>query len=831
MHLDLALYRTRVPLSAETELSVIDISAELPIHTFLLLHDLGQDASVWRPFVHRLTQDSRVLAPDLPAHGESASAERPTPSLARLVEDVEAMLAALVGRGSVMVIGMGMGAAISAELARRFPARVSRQVLIAPLRPLVLSPFDDWPRRLPAPLLSLLQPLFGGKYATSLRTYKRMHDRLSAEWPDFGQCEAVPTLAVVGKQDARWQPKGVAETVEIDEDSADLVRKQSDAVLAAVEPFAAQERLTARLGLLAEAQPDEAEGVEDEEGISAEEPPSALVRFPDRPWLRYYPADVPPTIDVADVAVPMLLTRAVARFPDKPAVIFERREITWRHLQEEVAQCANALRDLGVGAGDRVVILLPNMPQMVMAFYATLTVGAVAVMIDPQVSAEVLQARLASLDAKVLVAFTRYQDSISAVATANPHLHIIYAGLREYMASDRALLFGLSPEQRADHRLRHELSAREHRWSKLLKRYEKETDSAEIDPRGLAVIQYTSGTIDEPKAVMLSHRNLVANSLQLRAWLSHAEPGQEVVLCAVPFTHVYGMTAGLNSAVGLGAPMILLARFDVEDVISAVRRYRPTIFLGVPAMYVAMTEHPDMRGYSWRGIRASLSAAAPLPVQDELAFERLTHTRLAEGYGLTEAAPLTHFSPIYGRDKAGSIGLPLPSTEARLVDLATGRPVGAGRVGELLVRGPQVMMGYWQDEAATAEVIDAHGWLHTGDIARMDGDGYFQILSRRQEMLLGREGKAFYPRVVEEVLVELPGVREAVVVAVRGRLVAFVQRAPNSAVGESTLLGYCQRRLPADHVPRNIVFVTNFPRTLMGRVMRRGLSDEVDVEE
>jgi long-chain acyl-CoA synthetase len=356
-----------------------------------------------------------------------------------------------------------------------------------------------------------------------------------------------------------------------------------------------------------------------------------------------------------------------------------------------------------------------------------------------------------------------------------------------------------------------------------------------VDPNETAVIQFTGGTTSTPKGVTLSHRNLVANIMQTRSWLPEARDGQEVVLCALPFSHVYGMTTGMNLAVSTGASMILLPTFDTEEVLEHIRKYRPTLFPGVPAMYVAINNFPGVRRFNIRSINACLSGAAPLPIEVKEAFEKLTKGKLVEGYGLSEASPVTHANPIYGRNKTGSIGIPLPNTEAQILDLRTGKPLAAGQIGELVVRGPQVMTGYWQDEAETAAVLDKDGWLHTNDIARMDEDGYFQIISRRQDMWTGEDERPAFPRDVEEVIYELPEVREVVIVALANRPIAFVSVKDKAQLPAKTIIAFCQRRLPPDQVPRLVIFVKDFPRSFIGKVLRRELvasyHHQISVEE
>jgi long-chain acyl-CoA synthetase len=304
-----------------------------------------------------------------------------------------------------------------------------------------------------------------------------------------------------------------------------------------------------------------------------------------------------------------------------------------------------------------------------------------------------------------------------------------------------------------------------------------------------------------------------------------AQEGRERFLCVLPFSHSYGLTMALNVPMALGAAMIVLPGFDPERVLKAIQRFRPTIFPGVPSMYVAINSIPGVRRYGIDSIRACISGSAPLPLEVQEAFERLTRGRLVEGYGLTEASPVTHANPLYGLRKVGSIGIPLPSTEARIVDLRTGRnEVPPGHIGELAVRGPQVMLGYWRDPEATRRVLTEDGWLLTGDIAQMDEDGYFRLIARKADMwYVGKEGQPAFPRDVEEVLYEIPSVKEAAVVAVAGQPIAFVIARKEQVTNEE-IIAYCRRRLPPELVPRMVFFVDEFPRTFLGKVLRRELA-------
>jgi len=329
---------------------------------------------------------------------------------------------------------------------------------------------------------------------------------------------------------------------------------------------------------------------------------------------------------------------------------------------------------------------------------------------------------------------------------------------------------------------------------------------------------------------MLSHHNLVANALQTRHWIPSAQEGRERFLCVIPFSHSYGLTTALTVPIALGATLIIKPRFEIEDILKTIKRSKPTIFPGVPQMYVAIKDMPGVRKYGISSINACISGSAPLPMEVQEAFEKLTRGRLVEGYGLTEASPVTHANPLNGVRKVGSIGIPLPNTEARVVGLRHGdKDVPTDMIGELAIRGPQVMMGYWNDPTATNEVLrpDPSGgsdWLLTGDVAQVDAEGFFRIVARKADMWYpGKLEEPAFPRDVEEVLFEVPQVKEAAVVAIAGQPIAFVIAQKDRPTAQA-LIAYCKRRLPPELVPRLVIFVDDFPRTFIGKVLRRELA-------
>jgi long-chain acyl-CoA synthetase len=350
-----------------------------------------------------------------------------------------------------------------------------------------------------------------------------------------------------------------------------------------------------------------------------------------------------------------------------------------------------------------------------------------------------------------------------------------------------------------------------------------------MQPEDLALIQYSSGTTDAPKGVMLTHANIVADTTQVRHWITDIDEGDERMLCVLPFSHSYGMTAALNVGISIAATLILLPTFSTREVLQVIARYRPTLFPGVPTMYVAINHYPKVRRYGLKSIRACVSGAAPLPLEVQEEFEKLTRGKLVEGYGLTEAGPVTHANPIYGARKTGTIGVPLPDTEAKIVDMQTGADAPIGSIGELVIRGPQVMRGYWNRPDETAQVLK-EGWLYTGDVAKADEDGYFQIIDRKKDMILAGAFNV-YPRDVEEVLYENPKVLEVSVAGVppeggEQSVKAYVVLRKGEMATPEEFIEFCRMRLADYAVPHLVEFREQLPKTFVGKVFKRKLAEE-----
>jgi long-chain acyl-CoA synthetase len=553
----------------------------------------------------------------------------------------------------------------------------------------------------------------------------------------------------------------------------------------------------------------------------------------ERPWLKAYDPGVPADIDLADEPLHAALAASAARVPERAAIKFFGRAIAYRELDELVNRFANALISLGIRKGDRVALLMPNCPQMVIAYYGGLRAGAVMVATSPLYVESELEHQLADADASAIVCLSALFGQVQAVRPRLPALkHVIVTNIKDYFPTRLRLLFTISKERRDGHRVRLPADGQTYWFTRLLSRARPTDPRIDVRADDLALLQYTGGTTGVAKGAMLTHRNLLANTLQVRAWFKNlAKPdGSDVVLGVIPLFHIYAITSVMNSTIHGGGTMILQPRFVLEDVLKAIHRERPDLLPGVPTMYLQINHAPKLNRYNLRSLKGAISGAASLPSEVQRQFEALTRARLVEGYGLTEASPVTHCSPFQGERHPGSIGIPLPSTNAAIFDQETGtRRLGSGEVGELAVRGPQVMRGYWKRPDETAKVL-RDGWLFTGDIASMDADGYFSIVDRKKDLII-TGGMNVYPRDVEEPLYQHPKVKEAVAVGIPDERwgeavkVYIVLRDGQSATGQE-ILDFCHSRMARYKVPKFVEFRDELPKSLVGKVLRRRLLEE-----
>ncbi len=549
-----------------------------------------------------------------------------------------------------------------------------------------------------------------------------------------------------------------------------------------------------------------------------------------RVWLTRYPPSVPHTLDIPDQLLPEVISQAVGRWPERTALVYYGAKWSYRRLWEESGRFAAALARDGIRAGDRVALYLPNCPAYPVALLGILRLGAVVVQVSPLYIGQDLIRMFKDSTPKALVTLEILYPNLVKVRSeyAVPVLYV--ARLRELYPFWTRPFVNLVLKKRnlpTDYP-RDDPAVRPWTWTV---HYRGTFPEFHGDPATtVAVLQYTGGTTGVPKAAMLTHRNLHANLLQINAWNTRRKPGEEVLLASIPFFHIYALTVALFAGLADGATIVIQTRPDIPELLKLIDRYAPTQFPGVPALYAGFIHTPGIEQHKIHSIKFCVSGSAPLPVEVARRFEELTGGTLIEGYGLSETSPVTHVNPTEGERRPGSIGIPVPNTDQRVVDLETGtRVLGVGEEGELSVHGPQVMLGYYRNEVETAIVL-RDGWFRTGDIARIDADGFAYIVDRKKDTI-NVGGMKLYPREVEEVLYQHPSVAEAAAIgvpdAVHGEVVkAFVVLKAGTAATEAELIGFVRERIAHFKAPRTVEFRTSLPRSGVQKVLRRVLKEE-----
>lgn len=547
-------------------------------------------------------------------------------------------------------------------------------------------------------------------------------------------------------------------------------------------------------------------------------------------WLASYPKEVPHSIELPEIPVHQFLTQAFESMPNKVAIHFMGRELTYKELYESALKFANYLRSLGVEKGDRVAIMLPNCPQAVIAYYGTMYAGGVIVQTNPLYTERELQYQMADSGAKViLVMDILYPRAMKILHETNIE-NVIVTGIKDYLPFPKNLVYPFIQKKQYGFSVKVEHSGTNHLFTEIMKMAKTDKVEQEFDfENDLALLQYTGGTTGYPKGVMLTHKNLIANTLMCDAWMYKCKKGEETILGILPFFHVYGMTTVLILSVMQQGKMVLLPKFDAEQALKTIDKLKPTLFPGAPTMYIGLLNHPDLAKYDLSSIKACLSGSAALPQEVQEKFEELTGGRLVEGYGLTETSPVTHANPIWDHRINGSIGLPWPNTEAVILRSGETEVLPVGEIGEIAVKGPQVMKGYWNRPEETAMTF-ADGWFLTGDLGYMDEKGYFYVVDRKKDMIIAG-GFNIYPREVEEVLYEHEAIRECVVAGIpdpyRGETVkAYIVLKEGKSVTDKELNEYCRKNLAAYKVPRFYEFRQELPKTAVGKILRRTLIEE-----
>ncbi|KXH87262.1 long-chain-fatty-acid--CoA ligase [Sporosarcina sp. HYO08] len=550
-----------------------------------------------------------------------------------------------------------------------------------------------------------------------------------------------------------------------------------------------------------------------------------------KPWLQFYPPEISTSIDYERIPIQAYLTRAATKFPTKTAIHFMGKELTYKEFYETALKFANYLQSIGIERGDRVAIMLPNCPQNAVAFYGILYCGAVVVQTNPLYTERELAYQMKDSGAKAIISLDILYPRISKIVQQTKLEHLIVTSIKDYLPFPKNLIYPFIQKKEHGVAVKIEHRGMNHLYTEILKTGKVEPIDYEFHyDEDLAILQYTGGTTGPPKGVMLTHANLNANVRMCSEWLYKCEEGEETVLGILPFFHVYGMTTVLLLTVMLSNKMVLIPKFDFETTLKAIDKQKTTIFPGAPTIYIGLLNHPDLAKYDLSSIKACISgsAALPLDVQDE--FEKVTGGKLVEGYGLTETSPVTHANFLwFGERVTGSVGVPWPDTDACILGLETSEPLSNGEIGEIAVKGPQVMKGYWNRPEETEESF-RDGWLLTGDLGYMDDNGYFYIVDRKKDMIIA-SGFNVYPREIEEVLYEHKAILECVVAGVpdpyRGETVkAYIVLKEGHSVTEEELDQYCRKHLASFKVPKYYEFRTELPKTAVGKILRRQLIEE-----
>ncbi len=551
-------------------------------------------------------------------------------------------------------------------------------------------------------------------------------------------------------------------------------------------------------------------------------------------WLKSYDPKVPHSIECPETCMPQVLEQNARKFPGHLAVEFFGARLTYRQLWDEVLRLANGLKRIGVEEGTKIAIMLPNTPQCVIAYYAALWLGATVIMTNPLYVERELFHQWTDSEAQILFILDHLYPKAEKVLPKTAIRSTIVTGIKDYLPFPLRYLYPVKARFKKLFMAVPYDGIRLLSFKKLIEENRPDPIGCAARPDGLALLQYTGGTTGTPKAAMLTHRNILSNVIQLVSWLPDLDWGKERTLAVLPFFHVLGMTVALNFSIYTGSAVVVMPRFDPDELIKTIKKKRPTVFPGVPAIYIALMAHPKVDSFDLTSIKVCVTGAAPMPVDVLRRFEQKTGSRIIEGYGLSEASPVTHANPIDGTRKPGSVGIAVPGTDCRIVDPQTGTvDMPGGEVGELIVRGPQVMAGYWKRERETREAI-REGWLYTGDLATMDSEGYVFIVDRKKDLVIS-SGYNVYPREIEEVLYEHPKVLDAAAIGVphpkKGEAIkVFVVPKQGENLESDEILAWCKERLAAYKVPKEVELTDSIPKTIVGKVLRRKLRSPTDGE-
>ena len=550
-----------------------------------------------------------------------------------------------------------------------------------------------------------------------------------------------------------------------------------------------------------------------------------------KPWLDLYPAEIPKTLDYERIPLQEFLTRSSAKYPDKTAIHFLGKDITYKEFHQSALKFANYLTTIGVVKGDRVAIMLPNCPQSAIAYYGILYIGAIVVQTNPLYTEREVAYQMVDSGAKAIISLDILFPRISKIVKETQLEHVIITGIKDYLPFPKNMIYPFIQKKEHGIKVKVEHRGMNHLFTEIMKSAKPDPVSYQFDyDEDIALLQYTGGTTGPPKGVMLTHANLISNVKMCDAWLYKCNDGEEVVMGILPFFHVYGMTTVLILSVMQGNKMVLIPKFDFETALKTIDKQKPTLFPGAPTIYIGLLNHPDLAKYDLSSIKACISGSAALPVEIQEKFEKITGGRLVEGYGLTETSPVAHSNFVWSEERVkGSIGVPWPDTDSCILGPDSTEPLVNGEIGEIAIKGPQVMKGYWNRPEDTKQTF-RDGWFMTGDLGYMDDKGYFYVVDRKKDIIIA-SGFNIYPREIEEVLYEHEAILECVVAGIpdpyRGETVkAYIVLKQGATVTEEELDKHCRENLASFKIPRLYEFRTELPKTAVGKILRRALVDE-----
>ncbi len=569
------------------------------------------------------------------------------------------------------------------------------------------------------------------------------------------------------------------------------------------------------------------------------------MHYSNKPWLRHYDPHVPHSIDYPDQTLHAFIEAAAADTPNATAVITtaalpllgrQTATLSYGALNAQADALAAGLIELGLGKGERVALVLPNCAAFLIAFYGVLKAGGVVTAVNPTFPALRIKQQLTDSDARFVITLSAFYTTVKAIQTETRVRQVIVTNIKEYLPPTAKLLFTLFREKKQGHAITKR--PQDYWLQDVLAQYAGRRPAVAVTADDICIFQFTGGTTGMPKAAIVAHRALVANTLQCCVWVTPEQAAREhAFLAALPLFHVYGLITILSFAAAFAAPLVMVPDpRDTEELLQCIEHYRCDAFMGVPAFYNAINNHPKSDQYDLSTVSTCISGAAPLPPDTKARFEALTGGSLLEGYGMSEMPSVTHINPVLGDNRTGSIGLPIPDVECRIVSIEDGvTDVPVGEIGEMVVTGPHIMEGYYRttDETTPAIRTDADGkrWFYTGDIAYMDEDGYFYLVDRKKDTaIIG--GFKVYPANVEKVLLELPQIADVAVAGIphpnprkagQEALKAWVVLEPGQAIDAEAIIAYAQTKLVYYEVPHRFAFVEALPKSIVGKTLRRAL--------